>query len=63
MSTASKAILALHCDDLDKAVEHGVQQERAWNLSQMQALKVEAEQAKKELVEEKRWIFSYLEVI
>lgn len=59
----AEAILAQHRADLEKAVEHAFQQERSRNLSQMQALKAWAEQAKKELNEEKWRIFPYLEEI
>lgn len=47
--------------DLDKAVEHGMQRERTRNLSQMAALKSEAELAKKELAEEKEADFLIFE--
>lgn len=63
VSIASETMLALHRDDLDKVVEHGVQRERSQNLSQMQALKAETEQAKKELAEKKGQNASYLEKI
>lgn len=43
VNTATKAILAQHHTDLEKAVEHVFQRERSRNLSQMQALKARAE--------------------
>lgn len=63
MNPASEAILALLHDHLDKTVEHGAQWKRARNLSRMQTLKDEAEQAKKVLGDDKGRISSYLEEI
>lgn len=55
--------MALHCADLDMEIEYGVQPERARNLTHMVALKLESEQAKKELAEEKGRMSSNLEKI
>lgn len=61
VTTTSNAILSSHCTNIDKAIMHDVQWERAWNQSQLVVLKAKVEQAKSELVEEKSQMSSYFE--
>lgn len=53
--------MALYRTDIDKAIEHDVQQKRTRNLAQVATLKLEVEQAKNELAKEKGRMSSYLE--
>lgn len=52
MNTSTETILAKYHQQSEKAVEHGAYYERARNVAKMQAVKVEAKQAKKKLAEE-----------
>lgn len=63
VNTATKAILALYRQEIEKAVEYSFHYERERNMAKIQAMKVEVEQAKKELAKEKGRISSLMEKI
>lgn len=56
-----EAVPAQHRADLDNAVEHGVLCERARVQTQLVVMKVEVDQAKHELAEEKSRMFALLQ--